>query len=133
MGPSWKPLRWLTCTGPGNLALIFAVLAIIAFVPLLKVGAWWPAVSGFIAAAAIMWFNYGNPLNWWQPFFGITMYADLPKIAAREQKGESGEEIQQELLGWVKTCTKGRWVMINPYAFRFLNKGDAAMFKLAWY
>jgi len=46
--------------------------------------------------------------------------------------GEDHNELTDEIAQWVKTCTKGSYIRINPYRYRFRRKGDAAMFKLAW-
>ena len=83
-------------------------------------------------AAFVMWIQLGSPLNWWRPFFGTLMEANQSKLEAREKAGEDPGVIQMEILGWVENCTKGRWIKVNPYTYKFLKKGDAAMFKLAW-
>lgn len=81
---------------------------------------------------ATMWSKLGNPLNWWVPFFGTSMTANKEKIAAREKAGEDAHQIHLELAQWVQECTRSRWYQTNPYTYKFLRKGDAAMFKLAW-
>jgi len=79
-----------------------------------------------------MWLQLGSPLNWWRPFFGVIIEADLTKIALREQAGERAEDIQNELRDWVEQMSKSRYFRLNSYAFKFLRKRDAAMFKLVW-
>lgn len=79
-----------------------------------------------------MFMKYGSPLNWWQPFFGHDIKVNQDKIAEREAQGECSYAMQKEIFAWVEGCTKSRWARINPYKYRFLRKGDAAMFKLAW-
>lgn len=85
-----------------------------------------------IPASLFMYLKYGSPLNWWSPYFGHDVMANKRKIGEREQSGESSHAIQGEIETWVANCAKGRWVKINPYRYRFLRKGDAAFFKLAW-
>jgi len=79
-----------------------------------------------------MFMHNKNPLLWWASFSGTEMIADTKKIAAREMAGEDHNELTDEIAQWVKTCTKGSYIRINPYRYRFRRKGDAAMFKLAW-
>lgn len=135
-----RPFYWLGNTPAGNLALLLGILAFLMAVPLcmglygagsLPVLILKSSQPVFISAF-VMWLQLGSPLNWWRPFFGTTMEADRKKLEVREKNGEQPDVIQKEIEGWVENCTKGRWVKLNPYTYKFLRKGDAAFFKLAW-
>lgn len=98
-------------------------------------GSWWvlsQAVPPIATVSIIMGMKYGSPKNWWSPYFGHDVYVNKNKIAERERAGENPNEILKEIDAWVKNCAKGRSIQINGYRYRFLRKGDAAFFKLAW-
>lgn len=135
-----RPVHWLGSTPSGNLALLLGVLLFLCSIPLV-LGIYGAKSPWLIAlkvmqplgiCAFVMWLQLGSPLNWWRPFFGTTMHANKDKLALREQEGESPEAIQSEILAWVEGCAKGRWIKVNPYSYKFLRRGDAAFFKLAW-
>ena len=140
LGPSWGPLRWLTNTGPGNFALLSSILVILLGAPvafaMLRGDSWYlglsSAVPVLMGAIVGMSLKCGHPLNWWTPFFGHTVTANTDRLALREQNGESSAAIQAEIQAWVDNCAKGRSWKVNPYRFKFIRKGDAAFFKLAW-
>ena len=140
LGPSWAPLRWLTNTGPGNFVLLLGFLILIIGLPVLfgilngntALFGLAPALPVSVGVVIAMTMKCGNPLNWWSPFFGHDMDVNTVKIAEREQAGENPNEILKEIDAWVKNCTKGRYVQVNGFRYRFLRKGDAAFFKLAW-
>jgi len=141
-GPVWykEPVKWLFESQEGYLLLFILV----ATAPLC-----WALWEGFrdaslgratvfrgsigiVGVAGAMWLQMGNPLNWWQPFFGQQMTVNKDKIARREQSGETAGAVQQEIRDWVKEMAKSRFYELNPYTYKFLKKADAAMFKLAW-
>lgn len=140
MGLSFKPLQWLTNTGPGNLVILISLLLIFiagpAWFSLTHLnGSWWALTQVLPPLAAVcvmMGMRYGSPLNWWSPYFGTMMTVNFDKLSDRERAGEYPEAIQNEIAQWVANCSKGRYIKINPYRYQFLRKGDAMMFKLAW-
>jgi hypothetical protein len=76
--------------------------------------------------------KWGEPRNWWIPFYGIQMSANTKKLGERERAGEDPAAIQKEIRDWVASCTRSRSHRVNNYTYKFLRKGDAMMFKLAW-
>jgi hypothetical protein len=141
-GPAFfrYPILWLSETPKGNLSLLLLAVIVpacaVVFFDLrdasLDVWTAIKASTSFGVAAWAMWANFGPPINWWKPFFGVEMRANREKIARREQSGESAKGIQLELEAWVQEMATSRWYKTNPYTYKFLRKADAAMFKLAW-
>lgn len=79
-----------------------------------------------------MYARYGSMTNWWAMMTGYDVKVNRDKISDQERQGESAEAIRHSIAHWADNCAKGRWVIVNPYRYRFLRKGDAAFFKLAW-
>ena len=125
---------------PGNLAaliFIFGVGFITSLLTNLMAGmVWWQSL-GRAAAPSILYpicmaYFFGWPTNWWKAYFGQTVRVNITRIIKREQAGENSDEIQEEILQWVKGSTKGRWEKITPFAYKFRKRQDAVFFKLAW-
>lgn len=132
---SASPIQWLLTSDRGNLVMLLGFLVVIIIAPIAFFGShqWWAQIfPPLFGVSAVMGVKYGSPMNWWVPYFGKTMFANMTKLADREHAGEDGAAIQREIEDWVKNCTKGRSWKVNSYAYRFLRKGDAAFFKLAW-
>lgn len=131
-----------TATGPtvGNAIILANILLVLAGVAalisnMMNLTIWWALLHLFIMLVlfcGVFGIGIDTLLHWWSPFFGNDVHVNLKKITEREQAGESPDLIQSEIAEWVKSCAKGSWVAINPYRYRFLSKGDAAFFKLAW-
>lgn len=124
----------------GNFVLLMSILLTLSGVPLLSGLAkhdkgWLIAirvVQPILICSFIMFSQLGSPLNWWRPFFGTLQEANRERLAERERQGEEPEKIQVEIERWVLTSAKGRFIRVNPYTYKFLRKGDAMFFKLAW-
>jgi hypothetical protein len=86
---------------------------------------------GAVGALLASW-EAGDPRKWWSYFVGTTVHANLLKLTEREQAGENSDALQEEIHQWVQSGTKGSWIRINPYTYKFLKKSDATFFKLAW-
>jgi hypothetical protein len=61
--------------------------------------------------------KWGDPRNWWIPFYGIQMHANTKKLAERERAGENPTDIQNEIRDWVASCTRSRSYKVNNYTY----------------
>lgn len=96
---------------------------------------WWHMIQispAIFFTLLILHNRYGHMTNWWSIFVGHDIKVNRQKIAEREAVGESSDRIRKEIAEWAGNCCRGSWVIVNPYHYRFMKKGDASFFKLAW-